>query len=275
VGKNVPESVIAVKVADGSYYPVLLLPEHKHRKLVLTTVRDRQQSMKIDLFRGSSEQMSDAEYVGSLFFEKISVGPKGSPDIELELGFDSTGNLAATATDRATGNMESLAVSVDSAPDLFESPDFSIDEDQPVPAQTKPVKPQKEKRSFAPSLALVLAGIFLLVLLIVLCLLFAFRVISLPVIGGKPVPAVTETPVKAEPTPEAVKTEPETKTVNPPATKVGPLSHLVIRGDTLWDLSVFYYRTPWAWNVIYAANQDRIKNPNIIYPGITLVIPAE
>ena len=43
--------------------------------------------------------------------------------------------------------------------------------------------------------------------------------------------------------------------------------------DCLWRISEKYYGTPWRWKKIYEANRDRIKDPDLIYPGWLLKIP--
>jgi hypothetical protein len=45
-----------------------------------------------------------------------------------------------------------------------------------------------------------------------------------------------------------------------------PEVHTVRRGDTLWDLCGFFYGNPWYWPRVWSYN-DRITNPNWIYPG--------
>jgi len=42
--------------------------------------------------------------------------------------------------------------------------------------------------------------------------------------------------------------------------------HVVVRGDTLWDISDAYLGTPWVWPSIWKDNDD-IANPHRIYPG--------
>ncbi len=45
-----------------------------------------------------------------------------------------------------------------------------------------------------------------------------------------------------------------------------PEVYTVRRGDTLWDLCSFFYNNPWYWPRVWSYN-DRITNPNWIYPG--------
>jgi hypothetical protein len=42
--------------------------------------------------------------------------------------------------------------------------------------------------------------------------------------------------------------------------------HVVVRGDTLWDISEAYLGTPWVWPSVWQDNRD-IENPHWIYPG--------
>jgi hypothetical protein len=51
-------------------------------------------------------------------------------------------------------------------------------------------------------------------------------------------------------------------------------THTVVRGDTLWDLAQRYYENPWDWRRIYEANQDQIRDPNLIYPDQVFSIPG-
>lgn len=51
-------------------------------------------------------------------------------------------------------------------------------------------------------------------------------------------------------------------------------THTVVRGNTLWDLSIQYYQTPWEWRVIFNANRDVVEDPHWIYPDEVLVIPG-
>ena len=52
-----------------------------------------------------------------------------------------------------------------------------------------------------------------------------------------------------------------------------PTTHKVVKGDNLWAIAKKYYGDGSLMYGIYNANKDKIKNPNLIYPGQVLTIP--
>lgn len=50
-------------------------------------------------------------------------------------------------------------------------------------------------------------------------------------------------------------------------------TYTVKRGDCLWNIAKKYYGKGNQYTKIYNANKDKIKNPNLIYPGQVLTIP--
>jgi LysM domain len=51
-----------------------------------------------------------------------------------------------------------------------------------------------------------------------------------------------------------------------------PDSYTIVRGDTLWDISKLFLRSPWRWPELWGMNLDQIRNPHLIYPGQMLVL---
>ncbi len=54
-----------------------------------------------------------------------------------------------------------------------------------------------------------------------------------------------------------------------------PVSHTVTKGECLWWISEYkhVYNDPFMWPLIYKANRDQIKNPDLIYPGQQFDVP--
>lgn len=57
------------------------------------------------------------------------------------------------------------------------------------------------------------------------------------------------------------------------AVKTSSDSYVVVKGDCLWNIAKKFYGSGAQYTRIYNANKNKIKNPNLIYPGQVLIIP--
>lgn len=123
---------IGIKIADGSFYPILDGDAKQKKRMILTTVKDGQESVQIDLYRGAGETLEDAQYIGSLMVENISPAASGEAEIELDLGIDEDGQLESVAMDKASGAKQSLSVSLKNLEEegLYDVPDFSFEDEE-------------------------------------------------------------------------------------------------------------------------------------------------
>ena len=102
--------------------------------------------------------------------------------------------------------------------------------------------------------------------------------IEQPVETAEPVPE----PEPEPPVPQATEDEiviiekaEEVVPAQPPVAEEKPkdIVYKIKWGDTLWDIADTYYKNPWRYKKIAAYN--KIKNPDYIISGTTILIPAE
>ena len=117
---------IGIKLADGTFLPIMDDDSSASEMLELTTVRDNQRSVQINLFK-KEDEASAPLYIGSLIVEDIQEKSAGEPTIELKLALDKDKNLSAEAIDKDSGSHQALRVSLETFADqAFDDLDFDL-----------------------------------------------------------------------------------------------------------------------------------------------------
>jgi nucleoid-associated protein YgaU len=99
-----------------------------------------------------------------------------------------------------------------------------------------------------------------------------------------PAPAAATAPEKdaalsrAKPTSAMAATAATTTSSGPSDASTGAIAdprtnRIVSRGDSLWNISRLAYGDGSRYELIFKANRDKIRNPDLIYPGQTFLLP--
>ena len=291
------DSTIGIKVADGSYYPVLEHGFTGRKKLTLTTVKKNQDKVQIDLYRGDGKSLSEAHYLGSIVLENIPAGDKGEPEIELSIAVDADGQLSAEASEVSTGESQRFTASLTTlaAEDTYQEAEFSLEPETPLAAETyravEDARREARSERRGPNVILLVLFVLLGVLLVAAIAYFVYRGIQGPQAPAlsaapaasqpvqkpaAPAPASKQEAAKPAPAPAAAQAQQGGQEAAPapapakPAAQ-GGVTYRIKNGDTLWDIAATYYRNPWLYPKLAKANS--IRNPDLIFAGTQIFIP--
>ena len=78
--------VIGIKIANGTFFPILKADDTVKKRVILTPVAPEQTDVKIDIFRGEGDAMFNPVYVASLILNNIKSDTENGPEIELLIG---------------------------------------------------------------------------------------------------------------------------------------------------------------------------------------------
>jgi hypothetical protein len=168
-------STIGIKIANGDFYSIVEENSSVKKRLILTTVHDKQNSVQIDLYRSAMRTMADAQYIGSLVVENIKAKPKGEPSIEMVISSNANGDITADAIDLDTsagGEHHVLNVSLRSLDETsrdVDLPDFELENNEEPPSglykQAQAIREESEEKKKFPWLVVIIIGIVLILAL--------------------------------------------------------------------------------------------------------------
>jgi len=172
---------IGIKLADGSFFPIMDAQAGERKKLVLTTTHDYQEKVQIDFYLGDEESTPDELMpIGGMRMEKVEPDEQGKPEVKLYLSVDTQGNLIARAVDDVVGEEESKSyvIPLDGSEALDVGSPFSDDESDYFPSmamesdfeedssfEAEEPKPQPRRGNLVFALGFALIGLFLIAML--------------------------------------------------------------------------------------------------------------
>ncbi len=315
--------VIGIKIANGTFFPILNVDDSIKKRVILTPVATGQKDVKIDIYRGEGDGMLNPVYVASLILNNIQENGDNGSEVELLININEENILDAEAQDRVSGEKQFLSISLDSIDeaDFFDVPDgdedsflsaeiddefdsldaeerddtSGYDEDEDFQEESGSRQEMnylydyKDEKPDRKTTALKIAVVFLSVIFILFVALLVYTLVKKPALSksessssqgievvvedevAKAVPEKQETVNTALPPADDNKTPPvPAEPVKKPVPEVKKTYYRIKRGDTLWDISYAYYRTPWLYKKI--AKDNNIKNPDLIFAGSRLEI---
>ena len=125
---------VGIKLADGSFYPIMEEGSAQTKKLELTTANDNQTCVMVDLYRSKTCSMEDAEYIDTLKIENLNAHQNGEPSISFDVGLDENGELSASIADPETGATSNSQLTLVSrtAEERLVADDYSISGEEPA-----------------------------------------------------------------------------------------------------------------------------------------------
>ena len=103
---------IGIKLADGTFYPLLEEGNPEKRTLDLTTVMDNQTKVQVEVYRTETGTMEGAEYVDTLEIKNLKPHQNGEPTLMLSIDVDEDNKLSAEILDPETGKSSDLSVTL-------------------------------------------------------------------------------------------------------------------------------------------------------------------
>lgn len=120
-----------------------------------------------------------------------------------------------------------------------------------------------------------MTGLRLASVLLPALITFGLNGCSSPQPAVQPAPIVQPEPMEPEPAPEsdlvAIEDQPGEETSSSMMAPNYPERYVVVKGDTLWDISKRFLNDPWLWPSVWHINPG-IRNPHLIYPGDIIVM---
>jgi hypothetical protein len=260
--------------------------------------------MRVALYKSDAKTMGDAVCIGSLMLDNLKSLSKGEPSIQMIISSSADGTITADVLDPdnpGEGHAQHVTISLSALEEggqIDDISDFELESGAPPAGlYEEPLFTGETKKKKTSPLGPILIVILILALAGAAYWYF-FIYTKKTASAHKPPEAAQLTtainkPAAKKPVPQpasvvpspggllSLKNQDLRERPMPPVSSYKaprriPRRGLVYRvrwGDTLWDISKTFYRTPWLYHHI--ARHNRIRDPDHLEPGIMLRIPPK
>jgi hypothetical protein len=129
---NLKKPTLGIKLADGTFFPVMEEDARARKRLVLSAASTGQNHIKVEVYRGYGESLEMPSQVGVLVLDPDQDNTEG--EIELFLEAKGDGNISASANHIGAESLQSFSKSLDPLPPMEDFAEFQgVEEDKDGP----------------------------------------------------------------------------------------------------------------------------------------------
>lgn len=127
--------MIGIRLADGTYYPVLDESSHARKRFILTPAHEHQNSVHVLFYHAEDQSFSDPRPIGRLDLNQLAPADSvNEQEISISIDAQDDGKLNISARDEKGGTTREIMLnSIPDEENIFSNQDFHPDDELSLP----------------------------------------------------------------------------------------------------------------------------------------------